>query len=65
MTLGNALAATHAERMKEIVTMMISVKKVTNVEPTTAEVHFNSILNLTVVTMKLKIFAQLTIHVEY
>ena len=65
MILGNALAATHAERMKEIVTMMISVKKITNVEPTTVEVHLNSILNLTVATMKWKIFAQLTTYADY
>ena len=65
MTLGNVLAATHVVRMKEIVTMMISVKKITNVEPTTVEIHLISILNLTAATMKWKIFAQLTTYVDY
>ena len=65
MTLGNALAATHVVRMKEIVTMMISVKKITNVGRTIVEVHLVIILNLTVATMKWKISAQLTTYVDY
>ena len=60
----NALVATHVERMKGIVIMMISVKKITSVELTTAEILVTIILSLTVVTMMMKIFAQLTVHVE-
>ena len=60
-----ALVATHVERMKGIVIMMMSVKKTTSVELTTAEIRLVSyILKLTVVTMKMKIFAQLIVHVE-
>ena len=64
-----ALVATHVERMKGIVIMMISVKKIISVELTTAEILVSIvlvtiILNLTVVTMKMKIFAQMTVHVE-
>ena len=39
----------HVEKMKEIVTMMITVKKITNVELIIAEVHLVFILKLTVV----------------
>ena len=63
--MGNVLAATHVVRMKEIVTMMISVKKITNVGRTIVEVHLVTILNLTVATMKWKIFAQLTTYADY
>ena len=45
--------------------MMMSVKKITNVGQTIVEVHLVIILNLTVATMKWKIFAQLTTYVDY
>ena len=51
MTLEIVLAATIVERMRETVTMMINVRKVICVEPTIAEVHWVSILNLIVATV--------------
>ena len=48
--------------MKGIATMMISVKKITGVELTTVEVYLGNILNMTVVTVKMKIFAPLMLH---
>ena len=62
--MGIAQRTILVKKTKEIVTMMVSVKKITSVELTTAEVCLVSILILTAVTMKMKIFAQFTILVQ-
>ena len=59
------LVATSVERMKETVTMMINVRKVTNVELTIAKFHWVSILNLTAAIVQKKIFAPLKVLVEW
>ena len=59
------LVATSVERMKETVTMMINVRKVTNVELTIAKFHWVSILNLTAAIVCKKIFAHLKIPVVW
>ena len=65
MTLEVALAATYVGRMKETAIMEINVRKVTYVELTIAELYLENILNLIVAILKMKIFAQLRIHVEW
>ena len=55
------LAATHVEKMKETVIMMMIAKKVTNVELTIAEVHWVFIFNLTAAIIQKKIFAHLKV----
>ena len=58
-------AATHVERMKETVIMKINVRTVTCVELTIAELYLENLLNLIVAIVKMKIFVQLRIHVEW
>ena len=59
-----ALAATHVEKMKEIVIMMVNARKFTNVELTIAEVLLALNLFMIVATVQKKVFAQRIIPVE-
>ena len=58
------LAATLVEKIKETVIMMANARKITNVEPTIAEVHSGLNLFMIVALVQKKIYASLKILVE-